>query len=90
MVAKAVHIVYEISRRHKVLTEVYLRILTTIRPTTTTVGRPDSVWIISSPTTWSASMWINMLEASHTRSKEVTILNIIEWIGALEWYNAEL
>ena len=35
-------------------------------------------------------MWINILEAGHARSKEVTILNIIELMGALEWYNAEL
>lgn len=31
-----------------------------------------------------------MLEASEARAKEITILNIIEWIGASEWYNAEL
>jgi hypothetical protein len=35
-------------------------------------------------------MWINMLEAGHAHSKEATILNMIEWIGALEWYDAEL
>jgi hypothetical protein len=97
IVAKVVYIVYEISRHHEVLTEVYLRILTTIGPslsgtpaTTTTVGRLDSVWITSSLTTWSASMWINLLEAGHARSKTVTILNMIEWIGTLEWYDAEL
>lgn len=31
-----------------------------------------------------------MLEAGQARSREATILNIIEWIGALEWYDAEL
>jgi hypothetical protein len=31
-----------------------------------------------------------MLEASHARSKEATILNMIEWMGASEWYDAEL
>jgi hypothetical protein len=35
-------------------------------------------------------MWINVLEAGHTRSKEATILNMIEWMGASEWYDAEL
>jgi hypothetical protein len=35
-------------------------------------------------------MWINVLEAGHARFKEATILNMIEWIGALEWYDAEL
>jgi hypothetical protein len=31
-----------------------------------------------------------MLEAGHARSKETTILNMIEWMGASEWYDAEL
>ena len=31
-----------------------------------------------------------MLEAGHACSKEVTILNMIEWIGASEWYDTEL
>ena len=35
-------------------------------------------------------MWINILEVGHTYSKEATILNIIEWMGALEWYNTKL
>ena len=97
IVAKVVHLIYEISRRQEVPTKVYSRILRTLRsglsrtPATTTVAeRPDSMWTTSSSTTWSASMWINILEAGHARSKEVTILNIIELMGALEWYNAEL
>ena len=97
MVAKAVHIIYEMSRRQEVPMEVHSRILSTLRPslsgapTTTAVAeRPGSMWIASSPTTWSASMWINMLEAGHARSKEATILNMIEWMGASEWYDAEL
>jgi hypothetical protein len=35
-------------------------------------------------------MWINVLEAGYARSREGTILNMIEWIGASEWYDAEL
>jgi hypothetical protein len=35
-------------------------------------------------------MWIHMLEAGHARSKKATILNMIEWMGASEWYDAEL
>jgi hypothetical protein len=97
MVAKAVHIIYEMSRRQEVPTEVHSRILSTLRlglggtPATTAVAeRPGSMWIASSPTTWSASMWINMLEAGHARPNEVTILNMIEWMGSSEWYDAEL
>jgi hypothetical protein len=77
--------------------EVHSRILSTLRPslsgapaTTAVAERPGSMWIASSPTTWSASMWINMLEAGHARSKEVTILNMIEWIGTSEWYDTKL
>ena len=91
MVAKAVHIIYEMSRRQEVLTGVYSKILSILRPslsrTPATIAiteRPDSMWITSTPTTWSASMWFNMLEAGYARSKEVTILNMIEYIGALE------
>jgi hypothetical protein len=35
-------------------------------------------------------MWINMLKAGYARFKEATIFNMIEWISALEWYNAKL
>jgi hypothetical protein len=97
MVAKAVHIIYEMSRRQEAPTEVHSRILSTLRPslggtpaTFAVAERPGSMWIASSSTTWSASMWISMLEAGHARSKEVTILNMIEWMGASEWYDAEL
>lgn len=90
MVAKAVHLMYEMSRRQEVPTKVHARILSTLRSglrgiqaNTTVAERPDSMWI-------TASMWINMLEAGHARSKEITILNIIEWMSASEWYDAEL
>jgi len=35
-------------------------------------------------------MWINMLEAGQAHSKKMTVLNMIEWMGASEWYDAEL
>ena len=97
MVAQVVHVIYEMSSRQEVPTEVHSGILSTLEsglsgtPTTATVAdRPDSIWITSSSATWSVSMWISMLEAGHARSKKVTILNMIEWMGASEWYDAEL
>jgi hypothetical protein len=91
MVAKAIHVIYEMSRCQEVPTEIHSRILSTFQfglsgtPGTTAIAEgPGSMWITSSPTTWSASMWINMLEAGRARSKEATILNMIEWIGASE------
>jgi hypothetical protein len=97
MVAKAVHVIYEMNGRQEVPTEVHSRILSTLRPslvgapaTTAVAERPSSIWIAGSSTTWSASMWINVLEAGYARSREATILNMIELIGASEWYDAEL
>jgi len=97
MIAKVVHLLYVMSRRCEIPKEIHSRILTTIQPslggtsaTATTVRRPDSAYITSSSTTWSTSMWINMLEAGYARFKETTILNMIEWMGASEWYDAEL
>jgi hypothetical protein len=90
IIAKVVYLLYEISRRWEIPKEIHSRILTTIQPdlggipTTAAVGWPDSGYITSSSTTWSASMWINMLEVGHARSKETTILNMIEWIDASE------
>jgi hypothetical protein len=97
MVAKAVHTIYDMSRRQEVPTAVHSKILSTLRPslsgtpiTTDMAERPGPVWIINSPTTWSATMWINMLDAGHARSKEVTVLNMIEWMGASKWFDTEL
>ncbi|KAE8441969.1 hypothetical protein EG329_004136 [Mollisiaceae sp. DMI_Dod_QoI] len=91
MIAKVVHLLYEMSRRWEIPKQIHSRIFTTIQPglggtpaTAAVVGRPDSAYITSNSTTWSASMWINMLEAGHARSKETTILNMIEWMGASE------
>ncbi|TVY15624.1 hypothetical protein LARI1_G009016 [Lachnellula arida] len=97
MIAKAVHLIYEMSNCQEIPTEVHSSILSTLRPglgkttnLTSMAERSGSVWITNSPTTWSASMWINMLEAGHTRSKKVTILNMVVWMGASEWYDNEL
>jgi hypothetical protein len=97
MVAKAVHLMYKMSRRQEVPTKIHSRILGTLQPSlgespasTAVAERGDSIWNTSSSTSWSASMWINMLEAGQARSREATILNMIEWMGASEWYDAEL
>lgn len=97
MVAKAVHIICEMSRRQEVPTKMHSIILSTLRPNlggaptlAAVAERPGSIWVTSSPTAWSASMWIRMLEGGYARSKETTILNMIEWMGASEWFDAEI
>jgi hypothetical protein len=61
MIAKTVYIIYDMSKRQEILTEVYSNILSTLRPSlggtatpTTIAERPGSVYITNSPTTWSA------------------------------------
>jgi hypothetical protein len=73
------------SRRQEVLIEVYSRIFSILRSSfsripaiTAIVERLGSIWIASSLITWLAFIWINILEVDYTRSKEITILNIIE------------
>lgn len=85
IVAIAVYTIHEMSRRQEIPTEAYSRILSTLRSNLSrtiamaaVAEQAGSMWIVSSSTTWSASMWINTLEAGQARSKEATILNIIE------------
>lgn len=56
----------------------------------TEVDGGESIRITSCSKSLSASMWLNMLEASQARSKKVTILHMIEMMGASEWYENEL
>lgn len=96
-VAKAIHLIHDMSKRREVPTKIHSGTLGSLRsglssvPATAAVADwPKYTWATSSSTTWSASMWINTLEAGHACAKEVTILNMIEWMGASEWYDAEL
>ena len=63
IVAKAVYIIYEMSRRQEVSMEVHSTILSIPQPNlygtltpAAVMERPGSVWIKSSPTAWSASI----------------------------------
>jgi hypothetical protein len=35
-------------------------------------------------------MWLYMLENGSSNSKKATIFNILEYIGACEWYNSQI
>jgi hypothetical protein len=40
---------------------------------------------------WSTgSMWVDILEAGSVENQKVTILNMLEYIGAWEWYNSQV
>jgi hypothetical protein len=94
MVAKTIQIIHAMSNRQELPSKAYSKILSTLRPSldiTLTVpavaegGIPST----SSSTSWSPSMWINMLETGEAHSREAIILNMIERMGASKWYDAE-
>lgn len=93
MVAQAVHVMHKMTKRQSVPASVHSNILKTLRPNLrdtsamATIERDNTIWLAG---TWSATMWITMLEAGQARSRESTILNMIEWMGASKWYDNEL
>ncbi|KAG9228242.1 hypothetical protein BJ875DRAFT_447053 [Amylocarpus encephaloides] len=94
MVAKTIQIIHTMSNRQELPSEAHSKILSTLRPsldTTLTVPAVAERVIpsTSSSTSWSPSMWINMLEAAEAHSREAIILNMIERMGASKWYDAE-
>ncbi|KAH8600160.1 hypothetical protein B0O99DRAFT_590551 [Bisporella sp. PMI_857] len=94
MVTEVTYLISQMSRRKEIPTELHSNILTMILDETpatpTTVDCSGCIWITNSPQAWSASMWLNMLEAGNARSKEGTIRKMLEWIGASAWHDAEV
>ncbi|KAL2257852.1 hypothetical protein VTK26DRAFT_9083 [Humicola hyalothermophila] len=69
-----------------------LQALLTDRISTKTykVEASESVWSATDMRSWSASMWMRLLEAGQSRSKTTIILNLIEEMGAAVWYETQL
>lgn len=90
MISHSVNVISKISKRQKVSAEVHLKIVRTIQHSlaTAAVKQPNSIETTSGAT--SASTWINILDAGEARSKKTTILNMMEWIGAAEWFDTEV
>jgi hypothetical protein len=55
----------------------------------TGVGQSSNIWA-TDPTAWSGHMWINLLEVGEARSQKTTIFNMIGYMGASAWYDAQL
>ncbi|KAH7389249.1 hypothetical protein BKA64DRAFT_758493 [Cadophora sp. MPI-SDFR-AT-0126] len=97
MVAKTIQTMHVMTNSQEVPSEVHCEILSTIRSSfdvipvaPTEVKRGESIPITNNSKPLLASMWLNMLKASQSRSKKVTILHMIEMMGASEWYENEL
>ncbi|KAK4233952.1 hypothetical protein C8A03DRAFT_38303 [Achaetomium macrosporum] len=62
----------------------------TIWAKTDKVEASESAWSATDMRSWSALMWIRLLEEGQSRSKTTIILNQIEEMGAAVWYEAQL
>jgi hypothetical protein len=86
VILEAVRIVYQFSKyQHGVPREVHSRILQTLRE--------DHKETISVPnlSDWSdGSMWMRVLEAGESEKQKVTIFNMLEYMGAWEWYDRQV
>ena len=62
--------------------QVYVTILRALR---------DSRKDVLASSDWSTgSMWVDILEAGSVENQKVTILNMLEYIGAWEWYDSQV
>jgi hypothetical protein len=86
LILEAVRVIHGFSKYHHGLPrEVHSRILQTLRE--------DHKEIISVPNLneWSdGSMWMQVLEAGESENRKVTILNMLEYMGAWEWYDGQV
>lgn len=87
LVMEAVRVIHQFSKYpHAVPAGVHSRILQTHRNNShETIDRlkPGDAWS-------DGSMWMRILEMGSTQNQKVTILNMIEYIGAWEWYDRQV
>jgi hypothetical protein len=84
LILEAITIIYSFSKhQYGVPAEVHKCILQTLK-----ISQDDAfpIW-----TQWSnGSMWTNILRAGHSESKRVSILNMLEDMGASAWYDDQI
>lgn len=83
MITEAVRIVHQFCKYpHEVPRAVHSRILQTLRH--------DNHEAIADLNQWSdGSIWMQVLEMGSTQKQKVTILNMLEYMGAWEWYDSQ-
>jgi hypothetical protein len=86
MILEAVRIIHRLSKYPQgVPQDVHSRILTTLREDHQEGPIPSSL------NQWSdGSIWMQVLEMGSSQNQKVTILNMLEYIGAWEWYNEQV
>jgi hypothetical protein len=86
MILEAVRVIHQLSKYPQgVPREVHSRILTTLRADHQEALMPSSL------NQWSdGSIWMKVLEMGSSENQKVTILNMLEYMGAWEWYNKQI
>lgn len=87
IVIEASRAIYQCCRyKDELPRDVYSRILSILQSShNEAVGRrsPDSDWS-------DGSIWIQILQAGESRTRRSTIFNMLEYMGAWEWYNRQI
>jgi hypothetical protein len=86
IILKAVRVIYQFNKYpHGVPREVHSRILQTLQK-----DRQGAIGA-SNLNQWSdGSMWMRVLEMGSSENQKVTILNMLEYMGAWEWYEGQI
>jgi hypothetical protein len=85
MITGAVRIIHQLCKyQHELPREVYSRILLTLRD-------DRELTEMASSNDWSdGAMWMRVLEAGESRTHRTTIFNMLEYMGAREWYDRQI
>ena len=85
MILEAVRIIHQFRKYHGVPREVHSTILQTLQK-----DHQEAIGA-SNLNQWSdGSMWMQVLEMGSSENQKVTILNMLEYMGAWEWYDRQI
>jgi hypothetical protein len=86
MILEAVRVIHQLSKYPQgVPRQVHSRILKTLR------GDRQEVLVPARLKQWSdGSTWMKVLEMGSSGNQKITILNMLEYMGAWEWYNEQI
>ncbi|KAL2802112.1 hypothetical protein BJX63DRAFT_438187 [Aspergillus granulosus] len=86
LIVEAARTLYQLSQHQDgVPKAVHRRILQSLQ-----ASQPEAL-AASTSNTWSdGSIWVQILEMGSSRQRHVTILNMLEYIGAWEWYDGQV
>ncbi|KAL4933516.1 uncharacterized protein BDV17DRAFT_111257 [Aspergillus undulatus] len=86
LIAEAARTLYQLSQHQDGVPKgVHRRILQSLQ------GSQPEALAASTSDVWSdGAIWVRVLEMGSSRQRQVTILNMLEYMGAWEWYNGQV